>query len=449
MRGIRRGLLCGGAAIAIGAASPAAAITLITSNDAFGLANTLFLNLPGLVVNSASLSTGALTAGSSLFQTATYTNLAGTYGLPASGIALSTGNVNDYATGPNTSGSKSTGFGPSNSGQPATVGQNALLQPITGQGAHFDVVQLDIGFFNNSVSTSATFFATFGSEEWPEFVGSSFNDGFGLLVNGVNVAGVQPTGGGANLPVNINHPDMRAIAGTELDGILAPNGNPVLRFDVPINPAAANTFTIVLGDAGDGAYDTTVYLSSFLTGGGGTPGLGATEFDPILPANPPDPVTGAFVIELPAAPPGQTLWIDPPANVVGYEYDLIDAATGVGFASVTAPSLATVPDLDGYVIHVGDESAPLAAGATLDFAAVFGVTPGFFKLLGIDFALGLDPADVLAFPTGIALTGGSAGASVVMTPVVQPIPLPASAALYLGVIAAAGGLAWRRRRATA
>lgn len=148
---------------------------------------------------------------------------------------------------------------------------------------------------------------------------------------------------------------MQFLSGTELDGILAPNGNPVLRFDVPILPAAENTFSILLADASDSVLDTTVYLSSFFTeGSSGNPG--ASEFNPVLPSNPPDPVTGAFVIELPDTPPQTTVWIDPPV-AVGYEYT---APVGNFFYSVMAPSLATVADLDGYMVTVSGVSYQFA-----------------------------------------------------------------------------------------
>ncbi len=98
-----------------------------------------------------------------------------------------------------------------------TQNTNALLDPITGGTFdHFDTTQLDLTFDSTTV--------VFGSEEYSEFVGSSFIDGYGFYLNGVNIAQV----GGQ--PVNINHPAMMALSGTEFDGILAPGGNPVLLF---------------------------------------------------------------------------------------------------------------------------------------------------------------------------------------------------------------------------
>lgn len=458
------------AAIAVGAlAAPASALSITETNDSGALASTLFLNTDLSIMND-SLS-------GEFGQAGLYTNLAGTYGLPNSGIVLSTGYVSNYETGPNTSGSTSGSFGNFEEGDgdggdgaffiaessggsgpieidesgffgSATPEQHDLLFPITGQNEHFDVVQLDIDFFAQTPAETVTFFATFGSEEFPVFVDSGFNDGFGLYVNGVNYAGTLQTGGQPGdplLPININHPDFAEIPGTELNGVLAPNGSPVLRFDVPINPSAANTFTIILADSLDDGYDSTVYLSSLFsdpTAGG----VGASEFNPILPSNPPNPETGAFEIEIPdGLAAGETAWIDPPI-AVGYEYEI----NGGEFATVTAPSLATVADVDGYIITVGAESALIAAGQTLNFFDEFGLNPTFFTLTGIDEALALDPLNQLAFPTGVSFVGQTFQTVVNMTPIVMDdnvgaVPLPASMLLYLGGLAGFGFVARRRR----
>ncbi|MDJ0738252.1 MAG: choice-of-anchor L domain-containing protein [Gammaproteobacteria bacterium] len=420
------------AGLLVVASQPVWAIAIVPTSDAFGLANTLFQNTTLLQVNGASYS-------GEFGQAGTYTNFSGTYGLPVSGIVLSSGAVENYADGPDTVNGFTTDFMTT-----ATAAQNSLLSPITGQSSHFDVSQLDISFFNNSLNTTATFFATFGSEEFPDFVGSPFVDGFGLYVNGQNVAGVASSNGIAGLPVNINHPDMTPLPGTELNAVLAPNGNPVLRFDVPINPAAQNDFTIIIADANDSALDTTVYLSSFFTQGpGNTPG--SSEFNPLLPSNPPDPLTGEFVIELPAAPAGTTLWVDPPV-AVGYEYE---APVGNFFDTVTAPSLATVADLDGYLLTVGGVTIPILAGQVLDFFTEFGVNPTSFLLEGIDPALMLDPTNPLAFPIGVSFVNATSAVDTVsVTPITDngmnggggggngTVPLPATLFLmFLGLAA--------------
>ena len=257
-------------------------------------------------------------------QTGTYTNAANTYGLPGPGIVMSTGLVRDYGTGPNTVDELTSFFG-----RAATQAQNDILTPLSGELSHFDPIALSISFDASGID-NITFFASFGSEEFPEFVGDGVNDAFALLAGSTNVAGALPTAGQPGdplLPVAIDNPDMSPIAGTELDGVLAPNGIPVLRFDIPVDPGA-NNFTLLLADTDDGEVDTTIYLTSepFV------PNDGGSEFTPLLPSNPEAPGDG-FVFELPPVTAGNIIWFDP-VVAVGYTYE----ATGGGiFASFTAP----------------------------------------------------------------------------------------------------------------
>jgi hypothetical protein len=75
------------------------------------------------------------------------------------------------------------------------------------------------------------------------------------------------------------------------------------------------------------------------------------------------------------------------------------------FASVTAPSLASVNDPDGYVIEFLFEGVlqqiALAAGETFEFGANFDPV-STFTLNGINLDLGLDPTSPLAFVTGLS-----------------------------------------------
>lgn len=234
----------------------ALAITITGNTDADALAAAIIAGGgTGIVVNSANLSFNQ-TAGTPAVSSGTYTNASGTYGI-GPGIVISSGDVNDYNDGPNNSVSNTTNFG-----QSATPAQDTLLDLITGGKDHFDVTQLDINFDLLSSYDTVFFNVAWGSDEYPEFVGSQFIDAFGLYVNGVNIAEV----GGD--PVNVDHPDMAAIAGTELDGMLAPGGNPVNLFSYFIGDGATNnTLTFIIADSGDNAYDSTAFISSL----GGTP----------------------------------------------------------------------------------------------------------------------------------------------------------------------------------
>ncbi len=121
-----------------------------------------------------------------------------------------------------------------------------------------------------------TFKYVCGSEEYPEYVGSEFIDGFGIYVNGTNVA--KPNG----LPVNVNHPGMTAISETEIDGVLVPTGSASPLISTSVNFSTGDIkVTFIIGDASDEVLDSTAYVGKtkvlFLdtTDGGPVPAPGA------------------------------------------------------------------------------------------------------------------------------------------------------------------------------
>jgi len=210
----------------------------------------------GISVTSASLIAHTLPSGemsSGLYFIGTPP---ATYGLTVPGVILSSGNVTDYGTGTNFSPANTTAYD-----VPATAGQAQLLDPITTSGnqhfQHYDATELDIHFNMQPGYDHVTFHVVFGSEEYPVFVGSMFVDGFGIFLNGSNIAYV------AGSPVNINHPAMAPLLGTELNGVLAPGGNPILTFTAPVTPGSMNNvLTFIISDTSDPVLDTTVYISS-------------------------------------------------------------------------------------------------------------------------------------------------------------------------------------------
>ena len=507
MTHVRRiGLAAALATTTILGAGGASAIVMTGEQTAEALAEELFSGIEGVTVTGSSIS-GAPP------QFGTFTNERGTYGLPSSGIALSTGNVSDYGTGLNRVSGNTTDFESS-----ATEAQEALLDPITavpdflgppgdlpGDDVpfdfpeastsadapelitldHFDVAQLSITFDVDEGVDTITFFGVFGSEEFPSFSNSEFNDGFGLFVNGTNVAFSD------GLPINVNHPDflgafnedlliigdgpidldgpflegdgppllavsseidgldlpdtpldntvlepgdprLANVTGTELAGVIAPLADPILRFDVPVNGNESNTIELIIGDASDGILDSTVYLSS-LEPQEVPLNDGVTEFTPILP-NDPDPLNGifSFLFEEGVIDEGQIFFIDPPV-AVGYTYTVENAE----FASVLAPALGAVPDLDGYTITVGTTSFDILPGEQLFFSdfGLSNVTE--FELSGIDPLLLLDPDDPLAFPLGLTLQNISGPVSIDQDPTIVDVavPLPAGLPLYLGALA--------------
>jgi hypothetical protein len=404
-------------------ASPSHGLEIAIETDENVLADVLTLGgSTGISVTGSSLQFQSTGPGSA--SVGTYTNVSGTYNLPFPGIVISSGNVLNYGDGPNTD----TGF-TTNYGAAATAAQEALLDPITGGTFdHFDVTQYDVNFDVDAGTDGISFLAAFGSEEWSEFVGSTFIDGFGLYLNGTNIAGV------GGLTVNINHPDMSPIPGTELDAVLAPNGNPLLRFDAPVTPGSTgNTLTFIVADTSDDALDTTTYFAAFGA-------EGSSEFIPILPSNDEPP----FEFEIPVPDRDTVIWVDP-VVAVGYDYAV---TSGPNFASVTMP---TSVQSDPFEVYLFDGTAfvfeaLINPGQTHDFGVV-GVDQ--FRILGIDPNLGLDPNDFLAFPTG--LTWVDAGLSeFTMTPIEESVgtaPEPASLTL-LGVGLFGIALMNRRRKAS-
>jgi len=243
-------------------AGPAQAITVTATQNVTALVNALLgAGGTGIVVTHATLSGHVQDSfevpGTFETSSGTFTNGSGTYGI-GSGVLLSTGAVERYGDGPNTlddtSGMYITGTGLAT----ATPAQEALLDPITSVGMetfdHFDVTELVIEFGMQPGFSNVRFNVVFGSEEYPEYAEIGYFDGFGMFLNGTNVAFV------ASQPVNITHPDMASLPGTELDGVLAPHGNPLLVFGGPAAPSG-NTLRFIIGDRDDPILDSTVYVS--------------------------------------------------------------------------------------------------------------------------------------------------------------------------------------------
>lgn len=289
LAGLRISLI---AAAAVMISTPAQAIVISATQDTNSLINALIGGGgTGIVVTNVTLNghQQSISIGgpdfppSTLTSSGTYTNDTGTYGIGA-GVVLSTGGVEPlsfsgteaipgYGDGTSQSDSNSWAYGgtfpPSTDpddpdlGVPASPAQESLLDPITSRPDldppetydHFDVTELIISFDMQSGFDQVSFGVVFGSEEYPEFVDSPFIDGFGMFLNGVNIAS---TGG---RPVNIRHPDFAALPGTELDGVLAPNNIPLLTFSGLVNPTG-NTLRFIVADTSDGVLDTVVYFSS-------------------------------------------------------------------------------------------------------------------------------------------------------------------------------------------
>lgn len=225
--------------------APAMAFTVTQNSNGTALLNTLLGDTTGL--SNFSVSTTGNAAAFGLFSD-------DPFGLK-SGIVLGTGNVEQVPGVNGASTDLSTDFGPG-----GTTG---------------DLAQLDISFDADSSVDKLFFQYVFGSEEFVEFGGSSFNDSFELLLNGVNLAKLSdgktvtinnlvPNPSGPYHPDYINNPQGAGIVPTKLDGYTK-----LLTFEGLLNKNATNTLSIKIKDVGDGILDSAVFIK------GGT--LGTTQ----------------------------------------------------------------------------------------------------------------------------------------------------------------------------
>ena len=211
------------------------------------LANGIFVNNITFIGDSAQM--GLLTGGNSV-----------SLGINE-GLVLSTGIAASVSNGSNMPG-----------GNWSNTISNPDLSGLTGFQT-YDLAQLDFDFI--ATGDSMTFQFVFGSAEYPEWVGSSFNDIFGFFVNGPGIAGSYTNGAvnlalvpGTNTPVSINtiNADTNATLYNDNSTLLIPN----LYCDgytVPMNAAIGGLvvgetyhITLAITDASDSALDSWVFL---------------------------------------------------------------------------------------------------------------------------------------------------------------------------------------------
>lgn len=174
----------------------------------------------------------------------TFTNSPNQFPLP-SGIVLSTGNVQDYSGSTNTSGNKT-----SNLNTDGYAPLTELAGVPTNDAARF-------GFDFQSTSNKVSFDFVFGSEEYPEYVGSSFNDAFGIYITDQeNGNTIQVAKDNSGQPITINSSFMQDGSDGELDGTTG-------KLHVDVNLTAGKNYSIefAIADGSDSSYDSTAFIS--------------------------------------------------------------------------------------------------------------------------------------------------------------------------------------------
>lgn len=226
-----------------------AELTYNTGASAFTLADTIFG--PDVVVTSASLGP------SNSVNSGTYSNGQLSPGVVPgpSGIILSTGDIRSFTQ---SSGDPNRVANTTTDTNGAT--NNAQFNALAGA-ATFDAVWLDATFVPQGDTLTLDF--VFSSEEYPEFVGSGFNDVVGVWVNGALVP--ISVGNGQISVNNINQPNAQNLVinnttdgfNTEMDGFTVR-----LSLTAPVNPGQPNTIRIGIADTLDANYDSNLLIAA-------------------------------------------------------------------------------------------------------------------------------------------------------------------------------------------
>jgi hypothetical protein len=196
------------------------------------------------------------------------------------GILITSGSVNN-AVGPNLSG----GITQSN-GMPGDADLNALIPGYMTYDA--SVIEFDIIPDNDTLY----FKYSFGSEEYMEFAGSSFNDVFGFFISGPGINGVKNMAliPDTNVVVSINNVNCNFFSQyyhcNDLQSTMCSNcptnaDSTTIQYDgfttglkacSLVQPGETYHIKIAVADAGDQILDSGVFISiESIDGGGGLP----------------------------------------------------------------------------------------------------------------------------------------------------------------------------------
>ncbi|ORY78536.1 hypothetical protein BCR37DRAFT_405364 [Protomyces lactucae-debilis] len=223
------------AAFLVSSASLVSSLT-VTQADFSALAARLISANSGLTLINGTF-TGVPT------QAGTYSS--GPQGI-ADGIILSSGNAID-ASKPKSSDASTN-----------EIGAGSALCSAVGSSSYFDAAVLTLNLLVDKTKfngLSVSFI--FGSEEYPVYVGSSFNDVLGIFVNGKNVA-MDNVG----KPVTINNGFFASDQVATNDDSVYGGSTPILTANAPIDVGVSTVkLEIAVCDAADGALDSAVFLT--------------------------------------------------------------------------------------------------------------------------------------------------------------------------------------------
>jgi uncharacterized repeat protein (TIGR01451 family) len=226
-------------------------VTVTANTNAAALANQIAAGSSGITI----VGTPTITTSGNTTFAGTYTTSGSALGVN-SGVVLGTGNVNPIP------GSPIGAANLSSAGTGVTVGAT-----------EFDVATLTFSFTPNATVTRLSIASVFASEEYNEYVNTTFTDNFSMILNGgvytnVNIAVIP----GSATGTDINTVNNGANAGFYRDNTsLTSPPIPDIKFDgattVFINafnvvPGTTYTLSIRIADVGDAQFDSAVFVST-------------------------------------------------------------------------------------------------------------------------------------------------------------------------------------------
>jgi len=239
------------------------------------------------------------------------------------GIILATGNVTN-ALPPNNYPDATTDFG-----LPGCPWCDSIIPGYPS----YDAAYLEITFDLNESCSGIAFDFIFGSEEYPEYVGSSYNDVYGAYINGLQMSFDE-----FGNPVTINSTFFSGpyVQTPPLNGMEYDGSTFKLASMAPVDSGSSNNSLIfAICDAGDHLYDSGVLLAN----------LRGLQVDTIITGIPPEfvrpPTPDCFsAFEIDA---GQNLTFDVQAVDNGINGDLVTlSALNIPSGATMTPGLPAV-----------------------------------------------------------------------------------------------------------
>ena len=307
-----------------------------------------------------------------------------------SGIILSSGDIS-FVNGPNDS-----DFFSVDNGQPGDSDLDALVSADT-----LDAAVLEFDFI--PTGDVLAFQYVFASEEYNEFVGSSFNDVFGFFVDGVNIALIPST----TTPVAINNVNLLSNSAfyinndpddlgmpTPFDNLQYDGFTTVLTAQVTVTPDVTHHMKLAIADTSDEVYDSTVFISgSSLVSGD----LASATTD-----NPTDIACDSAILHGTVNPNGlsTTVWFTYRTGV-GLPIDTAIESVGGGTSdiAVSANIGGLMPGEDYFYKVVAQNSEGTNEGSEIHFETLLDGCETAITLAYFDAKAGKDGSVTLAWET--------------------------------------------------